>query len=763
MANEVELKITANDQASKVLRKLSGVSVKSFGNVLKAATVAAAAVSALGVASVISAAKLQTGITEVGTLIGKNASEMKSFSEDVKRIMADTGESTENLTKSLFDLVSAGVDASQATEVLAVATELAVAGVTDVSVATDGLTSILNAYSIEAENATEVSDLFFTAQKFGKTTVAELAGAVGRIAPTFAAAGASADEMFAAISAVTLAGVSTNEAVTSLQTTLAGIIDPMASALGAAQNYGIELGAAAVEAKGFTGVLQDIIEGTDGNIAKIQELGFTQESLKAILTLTKDEGSKYLEILDGLSVKSGSTKRAADIMNQTFDRQFQILKGRLNVVLIDLGERLLPSFTDAIIKANQFIKENDENIKFLAMTYGFFIEDILKSIGSIVRLGFEFAKFTGIIERTKLEIAKTKLEIAKIKVDDLQLKFDSLTETAKLGTGGFKAYNKQIIELGTRLIAAKEKVETLQKAQENLNKVPPSPIVAPAVIDTGFRPTAPEGPIFGSEDITDREKERAEELLAIRQDFEKRKIELIQNTTKKEIALVNLAAKKEIDTLKQVGLTETILKDNIGIVNQEREKRISEAIIAQKAEESRKKIEMERSAANILGTLSSALFRLAGSNNKALFEAAKIAAIGQAIINTHVAATKALAAFPPPFGAIAAGIVTVAGFAEVASIKAQTPPPPPRAPEVALADGGIVTEPTIALIGEKGPEKVIPLDRFEQEKSNITLNITFTGAILGDQSQAREFVKMIDEQLFELRNQGDSLAFGTRF
>lgn len=756
MANEVELKITANDQASKVLRKLSGVSVKSFGNVLKAATVAAAAVSALGVASVISAAKLQTGITEVGTLIGRNASEMKSFSEDVKRIMADTGESTENLTKSLFDLVSAGVDASQATEVLAVATDLAVAGVTDVSVATDGLTSILNAYSIEAENATEVSDLFFTAQKFGKTTVAELAGAVGRIAPTFAAAGASADEMFAAISAVTLAGVSTNEAVTSLQTTLAGIIDPMASALGAAQNYGIELGAAAVEAKGFTGVLQDIIEGTDGNIAKIQELGFTQESLKAILTLTKDEGSKYLEILDGLSVKSGSTKRAADIMNQTFDRQFQILKGRLNVVLIDLGERLLPSFTDAIIKANQFIKENDENIKFLATTYGFFIEDILKSIGSIARLGFEFAKFTGIIERTKLEIAK-------IKVDDLQLKFDSLTETAKLGTGGFKAYNKQIIELGTRLIAAKEKVETLQKAQENLNKVPPSPIVAPAIIDTGFRPTAPEGPIFGPENITDREKERAEELLAIRQDFEKRKIELVQDTTKKEIALANLAAKKEIDTLKQVGLTETILKDNIGIVNQEREKRISEAIIAQKAEESRKKIEMERSAANILGTLSSALFRLAGSNNKALFEAAKIAAIGQAVINTHVAATKALAAFPPPFGAIAAGIVTVAGFAEVASIKAQTPPPPPRAPEVALADGGIVTEPTIALIGEKGPEKVIPLDRFEQEKSNITLNITFTGAILGDQSQAREFAKMIDEQLFELRNQGDSLAFGTRF
>jgi phage-related protein len=35
-------------------------------------------------------------------------------------------------------------------------------------------------------------------------------------------------------------------------------------------------------------------------------------------------------------------------------------------------------------------------------------------------------------------------------------------------------------------------------------------------------------------------------------------------------------------------------------------------------------------------------------------------------------------------------------------------------PRVALADGGVVTKPTQALIGEAGPEVVIPLDRFER-------------------------------------------------
>lgn len=758
MANEkVGLLITLKDLASKDLTKLGGVSAKAFGKVAKSAAIAETALVALGVASALSAAKLQTGIAEVGTLIGKNATEMKGFSEDVKRIMAETGESTENLTKSLFDLVSAGVEASEATGVLAVATELATAGVTDVSVATDGLTSILNAYSIEAENAREVSDLFFTAQKFGKTTVAELAGAVGRIAPTFSAAGASADEMFAAISTVTLAGVSTNEAVTALQTTLAGIIDPMDKALAAAENYGIELGAAAVEARGFTGVLQDIIEGTDGNIAKIQELGFTQESLKAILTLTKDEGSKYLEILDGIGKKAGSTKIAADAMNQTFGRQSQILKGKLNVALIDVGERLLPTLTDAIIKANKFIEQNQEEISITAQAYIFFIQDILEAIGAISRLGFEFLKFTGIIKKNQLEVASENAE-------DLRLKYLNLLEMTKEGTDGFEAHQLAVREANKSYKEAEKAVEDLRAAQIKLNETPPPIVIDPAILKrsvTGERPgkTVGEDPVFGPEETTTKEKQRAEELLAIRQDFERRKLGLIKNTTRREIALAKLTAKQEIDTLNKTGLQEKVLKDAIGVVNQEREIRISQAILAQKQEESRKKIELERNAANVIGTLSTALFKLAGSNNKGLFEAAKVAAIGQAIINTHLAATKALSAFPPPFNFIAAGIVTLAGFAEVASIRAQTPPSPPSVPQVALANGGIVTEPTIALIGEAGPEKVIPLDRAEEEVPRMNVTINFNGPILGDESQAREFARMIDTQLFELRRQGDSQAF----
>jgi phage-related minor tail protein len=42
----------------------------------------------------------------------------------------------------------------------------------------------------------------------------------------------------------------------------------------------------------------------------------------------------------------------------------------------------------------------------------------------------------------------------------------------------------------------------------------------------------------------------------------------------------------------------------------------------------------------------------------------------------------------------------------------------------ALADGGIVTGPTLALIGEAGPEAVIPLDRAGgMGGGNVTINV----------------------------------------
>jgi hypothetical protein len=52
-----------------------------------------------------------------------------------------------------------------------------------------------------------------------------------------------------------------------------------------------------------------------------------------------------------------------------------------------------------------------------------------------------------------------------------------------------------------------------------------------------------------------------------------------------------------------------------------------------------------------------------------------------------------------------------------------TTPAPGRMNIPRLANGGIVSSPTLALIGEAGPEAVVPLDRM-QNGGGITINVT---------------------------------------
>lgn len=89
-----------------------------------------------------------------------------------------------------------------------------------------------------------------------------------------------------------------------------------------------------------------------------------------------------------------------------------------------------------------------------------------------------------------------------------------------------------------------------------------------------------------------------------------------------------------------------------------------------------------------------------GSQNKKAFEAAKAFNIANAIMNTYMGATKALATYPPPFNFIAAAAVVASGMAQVANIKSQS--------YSGRALGGPVNATSPYMVGENGPEVFVP-------------------------------------------------------
>ena len=117
------------------------------------------------------------------------------------------------------------------------------------------------------------------------------------------------------------------------------------------------------------------------------------------------------------------------------------------------------------------------------------------------------------------------------------------------------------------------------------------------------------------------------------------------------------------------------------------------------------------------------IFNALGAQNKKAFEAAKAFNIANAIMNTYMAATKALATYPFPFGLIAAAGAVAAGLAQVAQIRSQT--------YSGRALGGPVMGGKSYIVGESGPELFTPsttgsITRNSDLQGGGVTNVNFT-------------------------------------
>ena len=118
-----------------------------------------------------------------------------------------------------------------------------------------------------------------------------------------------------------------------------------------------------------------------------------------------------------------------------------------------------------------------------------------------------------------------------------------------------------------------------------------------------------------------------------------------------------------------------------------------DALLAFDKETAAARTEIERAQQEVkLGIISNALGTIAdavGANTTA----GKALAVAQATIDTYAGATKALATYPPPFGAIAAGTVVLAGLLNIKKIVSTKVP---KLPGAKGGGGGGVSTPAIA-------------------------------------------------------------------
>lgn len=385
-----DLKVTliGEDKTGGAFNSAGGNASKMVGVLAAAAAAAAAAVGVFVVKGVKDAVELDTKLREINTLFGLTGKagekNFADISRVVKEVSGNVGVAQKTIAEGLYNAISAGVPKENAFTFMQVASKAAIAGVTDVNTAVNGMTTVINAFGLQAADAAKVADSMFTAVKGGKTTFRELSDALFNVAPAAAASKVSFQEVNAAIATLTASGTPTSVATTQIRAALTGLQKPSKDLDAIFQKLGYTNAQTAIESKGLGFALDAVKVASGGNNGQLQKLLGSTEAVAAANVLAGTGAAKFRAELDAQAGSAGATDKAFAEMEQSVGRQWERLKVQVQNFGIEVGSRLLPLITSGIDKigatfdkvapvvqkVTDFVRENQAVVGSAAVTIG---------------------------------------------------------------------------------------------------------------------------------------------------------------------------------------------------------------------------------------------------------------------------------------------------------------------------------------------------------------------------------------------------------
>lgn len=350
-------KATKNIDEHRSQQLRTAKSIKDTGKSISALGEKFALLSAPILAAATAGAKLNSyftvGLAKVSTLVDTTVVDMNKMRQELIQLSNETGVSVTELTEGTYQAISASVDASKAVDFMRTSALGAKAGFTNMTTATDALTTIINAYGMETERASDMMDRLIITQNLGKTTVDEIGKSIGQVIPTAASAGMSIDELLASVASLTANGTQTSAAMTGLKAALSNIIKPSKDAFETAAALGLEFNQAHLQAVGWAQFLDEIKAATGGNVETMAKLFGSTEALNVVLSLAGNGADKFKESLEGMVNSTGATNEAIGKLDATPAAQLEKAVNQLKNAAMELAQGLTPllSRTSRMTKA----------------------------------------------------------------------------------------------------------------------------------------------------------------------------------------------------------------------------------------------------------------------------------------------------------------------------------------------------------------------------------------------------------------------------
>lgn len=363
----------------------------------------------IGTASIKMSNDFNAAMANVATLIPGNTERVNELKRTVQDMAIEFGKRTGDIAGGLYQVISAFGDTADTVKILEINAKAATAGVATTTDAINLTSAVTKGYGdVSAEAVQKVSDLAFLTVKLGKTDFPELAASIGKVVPMAKSMGLSLEELFAVMATLTGVTGTAAEVSTQFRAILQGLQKPSKEMQAALEQLGFKSGTAALQTLGLENVLKKLREVTGNNADALANLWGQVEAGVAVQALTGGQA-------ENLTIKLEAMKDAAGAMEEAFKEQttgvnkagftWDQFKSKLEVAMLDIGEKLAPTFSkliDYAMKAVDWFTNLDDSTQDLIIKFGMataaigpFLLILGKLGSSIVTLSAAKAVLTG--------------------------------------------------------------------------------------------------------------------------------------------------------------------------------------------------------------------------------------------------------------------------------------------------------------------------------------------------------------------------------
>lgn len=203
------------------------------------------------------------------------------------------------------------------------------------------MTTLTNAYDLSIQDTQKLVDFLYLTVREGKAHGDELARTLGLVINNAAETGVSLNELGAAI-AILSRTQSASQSMIGLNQMLNSLIKPTLQATAEARKWNIELGASALQAKGFTATLQELHDKVGGNVEALEKMFGNIRAGRAVLSLTGRQFDNFMTTLREFELGAGTGEVAFTKQIDTAYKDLVRLRAQTEKTLIQIGSDIEP-------------------------------------------------------------------------------------------------------------------------------------------------------------------------------------------------------------------------------------------------------------------------------------------------------------------------------------------------------------------------------------------------------------------------------------